>query len=312
MKESVSKNENISRTLEYPSSASRQKSILDILQAYANTPSSGSVLPSEKPEPEETPAQEINQTQRKELEKEAGSVKGEALRFAPFACNLPAGSLHPVALQRKPCTVTIKGLTHLVRLNGNSIYEGQQERVLTNGTRITLETSIRIRSRRGPNQEIFSKQDARNPHIYRWIKVIQVENEKVENEKVGNEKVGNEKEKNNPLYIREGTFEGETDIPPGSRDFLFLPADKRTRSRLDQIQFGEKPQQSTASGDGKNGTAGEQKGPWYARPLNRIKKSTAELKHAKPRKTGLSSMCEKRKSFFPPLSFLIRLPRMIM
>ncbi len=264
MKEFVPKNENVSRTLEYQSSASRQKSIVDMLQAYANEPLGSRAIPNEKPEDKEIPAQEINKPRSKVLEKEAGATKAEAPPFAPLAYNLPAAGLHPGAIQRMPLTSTVNGLTHLVRINGRSIYRGEEERELTDGTRITVETSHRIRSRRGPNQEIFREQDVWNDHIYRWVKVLEVENEVVSED---------------GLYIRDDTFEGGTDIP-SSRDSLLLCVDESTRSRLEEIEYGKKPRQSTEPRDEKNDTVGEEE-PWYPRSLNSRKKSTADLKHAK-------------------------------
>lgn len=246
MKEFVPKNENVSRTLEYQSSASRQKSIVDMLQAYANEPLGSRAIPNEKPEDKEIPAQEINKPRSKVLEKEAGATKAEAPPFAPLAYNLPAAGLHPGAIQRMPLTSTVNGLTHLVRINGRSIYRGEEERELTDGTRITVETSHRIRSRRGPNQEIFREQDVWNDHIYRWVKVLEVENEVVSED---------------GLYIRDDTFEGGTDIPSSRQPFL-PPGDERTQRRLNEIEYAE----------------GE---PWYPRSLNSRKKSTADLKHAK-------------------------------
>lgn len=94
-----------------------------------------------------------------------------------------------IQLRREEVMVT--GITHLVEMKGKSLFMGEEAEELKQGDSITIETTERVKSRRGPNQEFFRKEDKeRGTHIYRWYKV---------------KKIG-EAEEGRKIYIREDTF----------------------------------------------------------------------------------------------------------
>ncbi len=83
-------------------------------------------------------------------------------------------SASPVQMVRAaPGMVT--GITHLVKINGKSIYRGTETIQLEHGQVVIVDTDQRLRSRRGPNQEHFRAEDhQRGTHIYRWFRVIRI------------------------------------------------------------------------------------------------------------------------------------------
>lgn len=70
----------------------------------------------------------------------------------------------------------IIGLTHLVRKKGKSIYEGDElpDGEVTGEDIIWIDTNVKLRSRRGPNQELYGELDKSGKHSYRWFKVLKV------------------------------------------------------------------------------------------------------------------------------------------
>ncbi|NLW91349.1 MAG: hypothetical protein GXY34_07085 [Syntrophomonadaceae bacterium] len=94
-------------------------------------------------------------------------------------------------IQMKLEEVMVTGITHLVEMHGKSLFKSEEAEELEQGDSVTIETTEKVRSRRGPNQELFREDDKkRGTHIYRWYKV---------------KKIGESEESRN-LYIREDTF----------------------------------------------------------------------------------------------------------
>lgn len=124
-------------------------------------------------------------------------------------------------LQKKPAAV--HGLTHLVEKKGNSIYNGDEKDEVTALDTLDVNPDVRIRSRRGPNQEMVGDYDRRGEHIYRWFRV---------DEKPAGVNIS---EKN--WYIREDTFDftDKKDLPK-LKDLSSLP-DKRTRQSHVAVRF---------------------------------------------------------------------------
>ena len=79
-------------------------------------------------------------------------------------------------IQKVPAPVTVTGLTHLVQAKGDSIFEGEEIMEVTNETPILIDTDKKMRSRRGPNQEKNRAEDLSGEHIYRWFKVLKINN----------------------------------------------------------------------------------------------------------------------------------------
>ena len=59
--------------------------------------------------------------------------------------------------QRKKAPAEVKGLTHLVKKNVESIHASAEEHEVKEPETVVVETNDRIRSRRGPNQEEFAE-----------------------------------------------------------------------------------------------------------------------------------------------------------
>ena len=126
---------------------------------------------------------QLNAFQKEEnhtgLEKEANEMgekasisQGRSAQFKSHANNAKANLI----IQRKPITVAISGLTHLVAMKDGSLFEGNEAAEVTSGQKITIDSEKKYRSRRGPNQETFGKLDAEGPSIYRWFKVTSLGN----------------------------------------------------------------------------------------------------------------------------------------
>ncbi|MCU0434774.1 MAG: hypothetical protein MUC87_15070 [Bacteroidia bacterium] len=120
---------------------------------------------------------------------------------------------HPFIIQRKPANV--HGLTHLVKKAGNSIMNGEEKDEVTEQDQLDVDPNKRLRSRRGPNQEMVGDYDKRGEHIYRWFLVNEINHKDVAGE---------------DLFIREDTFSfsNERDNPIINRDLSQMP-DRRTR-----------------------------------------------------------------------------------
>jgi len=109
-------------------------------------------------------------------------------------------------IQRVKENIIVTGVSHLVKMAGKTIYDGEEERKIIHGQQFVIDKSKKIRSRRGPNQEEFSELDKTGPQHYLWFKVISIEGKKAP--------------KN--LYIREDVF-----VP--------VKAEDKT-SKLDKVQ----------------------------------------------------------------------------
>ena len=86
--------------------------------------------------------------------------------------------------------VIVTGLSHLVEMNKKSLHASDTEKEIIHGQTLVIETSSKVRSRRGPNQETYKEEDAEGDHIYNWFKVISLEGKPVK---------GN-------FYVREDVF----------------------------------------------------------------------------------------------------------
>ncbi len=87
----------------------------------------------------------------------------------------PKSSSFPI--QRQPKEYYINGITHLVYPDGSdSLFNGREGPELTDGTKIVIEDSDQIWSRRGPNQEIgpYHDQDKKGERQYIWFHVLSV------------------------------------------------------------------------------------------------------------------------------------------
>jgi len=94
-------------------------------------------------------------------------------------------------IQRVEKNIIVTGVSHLVKMNRKSLYASDEEQEIHHGQEMAIETGSKVRSRRGPNQEIYEDEDAEGEHIYNWFKVISIEGKPVE--------AG--------FYIREDVFE---------------------------------------------------------------------------------------------------------
>jgi hypothetical protein len=92
------------------------------------------------------------------------------------------GSISPLAgavIQRQVVQARIDGLTHLVEARNGSIFEGADFRQVENGTVLHIDTAQKLRSRRGPNQELNTEADRAGAQNNRWFKVLAVNGERV-------------------------------------------------------------------------------------------------------------------------------------
>ena len=121
------------------------------------------------------------------------------------------------SIQCKPVEVRVTGLTHLVARHpmSGSIHGGTEGPEVTAHDRIVVETSERVRSRRGLNSETFANYDRVSGRIYRWYLVTTLNGQRFEGSR---------------YYIREDAFEfaSEADRPRVSRDLSVLDH-RRTR-----------------------------------------------------------------------------------
>ncbi|GLR17007.1 eCIS core domain-containing protein [Portibacter lacus] len=98
-------------------------------------------------------------------------------------------------IQLKSESVSITGVTHLVKLDEGrtSLFEGEYSTVLKSGDLVTIDTSKKLKSRRGPNQEDDSlrDEDRDGEHIYKYFKA---------------EKVNGKVLEDDDMYLRDETF----------------------------------------------------------------------------------------------------------
>jgi hypothetical protein len=94
-------------------------------------------------------------------------------------------------IQRVEKNIIVTGVSHLVKMNKKSLHASDEELEIHHGQELVIETGSKVRSRRGPNQEIYKDEDAEGEHIYNWFKVISIEGKPVEAS----------------YYIREDVFE---------------------------------------------------------------------------------------------------------
>ncbi|ERM81261.1 hypothetical protein P872_10740 [Rhodonellum psychrophilum GCM71 = DSM 17998] len=101
---------------------------------------------------------------------------------------LPKSAQSPIQLKRKEVLVT--GLSHLVKIEGHTIYGGEEKEEVYQGQQLEI-GSKKILSRRGPNQEEFSAEDKDGPHHYPWYKVYSLDGKNISKKE---------------LYVREDVF----------------------------------------------------------------------------------------------------------
>lgn len=97
-----------------------------------------------------------------------------ATQKTPFLQTMPgrkSGCVQQV-IQRMPQDARITGRTHLVRKKNNSVFRGDEVVEVESGAKVTIDTAVKMRSRRGPNQERHRATDLHGPRIYRWFKVL--------------------------------------------------------------------------------------------------------------------------------------------
>lgn len=81
----------------------------------------------------------------------------------------PAGNF-PVQLARKEYKVS--GITHIVQMNEKgSLIDGKTICMVNSSDRVGINDSVQLRSRRGPNIEVYEPMDRRGKPIYKWYSV---------------------------------------------------------------------------------------------------------------------------------------------
>lgn len=115
----------------------------------------------------------------------------------------------PVA-QLKPITVSVTGITHLVAMSGGSVMEGREYLEVGERDTLLIDTEVKYRSRRGPNQEIYGESDEEGPQVYRWFKVLQVNGKPVPEN----------------IFIRDETFVAESPELLGGRPAKLDPTQR--------------------------------------------------------------------------------------
>lgn len=117
----------------------------------------------------------------------------------------------PTQLARKECKVS--GITHIVQLDGEgSLMNGKKICAVTAGDKVWINDSVRMRSRRGPNIEVYETVDQRGEPIYKWYSVEKLN---------GNDLPAG-------CFIREDTLDAKDIEIEGV-------AEKRTRIRPEQV-----------------------------------------------------------------------------
>lgn len=113
-------------------------------------------------------------------------------------------------IQREPLTVSVSGVTHLVKMEGGSIMEGAEQIEVHEGEVLEIDTETKYRSRRGPNQEVYKDTDQKGEANYRWFLVTKINSVKA---------MGN-------LFIRDGTFNTRSPEALGSRGAKISPSQR--------------------------------------------------------------------------------------
>ena len=83
-----------------------------------------------------------------------------------------------MSAQRKRQDIIVTGVSHLVKMEGKTIYGGTEEREIIHGQQLAIDDEFKRRSRRGPNQEEFAEEDKTGPQHYVWFKVLSIEGKK--------------------------------------------------------------------------------------------------------------------------------------
>lgn len=83
-----------------------------------------------------------------------------------------------VPIQRKRQDVIVTGLSHLVKMEGKTLYGSTEEEEIIHGQQLVIDDGKKKLSRRGPNQEEFAQEDKNGPQHYVWFKVLSIEGRK--------------------------------------------------------------------------------------------------------------------------------------
>ncbi len=123
--------------------------------------------------------------------------------------------VNPV-IQRVEKNIIVTGVSHLVKMNKKSLHASDEELEIHHGQELIIETGSKVRSRRGPNQEIYKDEDAEGEHIYNWFKVVSLEGKPVAP----------------GFYIREDVFE---DVKPETKKGKFVKGFGTANTVVDEI-----------------------------------------------------------------------------
>lgn len=75
--------------------------------------------------------------------------------------------------------VLVTGVTHLVVIKGESIFEGEEYRVVVDKTEIEIDESDKRNSRRGPNQKYNRAEDMKGEKRFEWVRVSKIGSEEI-------------------------------------------------------------------------------------------------------------------------------------
>ncbi len=109
------------------------------------------------------------------LENEADVMGSRAHQYSEAV--VQPKSVSPLAgtvIQRQEVPARINGLTHLVTAKNGSIFEGADFLQVEHGMQLVIDTAQKLRSRRGPNQELHTEDDRSGPQNNRWFRVLAV------------------------------------------------------------------------------------------------------------------------------------------
>lgn len=149
-----------------------------------------------------------------------GQQRNVVAQPASFVDNRPSmlaqrkiqeSAVNNAIVQLRKITATVTGLTHLVQKKGRSIFEGEEADEVTEGTQLELDSNDKIRSRRGPNQETNRATDLSGAAVYRWVRVLSINN----------------KPASPNLYIRDDAVTTEEERPFGPRDAVISPEQRQ-------------------------------------------------------------------------------------
>lgn len=144
-------------------------------------------------------------------------TRGQVALQSPVATDIsrPMTDEGTLTIQRKRANAQVTGITHLVQLAGRSLFRGREGAEVTESTVLEVETEDRLRSRRGPNQEMFQAYDQPSRRLYRWYRVVTIDGVDVEG---------------GSWYVREDAFTlPEQDMPRVSTDLALQDRHRRTR-----------------------------------------------------------------------------------